>query len=614
MDMNEVIAQITWTVQDLHDAFLSEYNREPSEEEIDLILDNLNFESIEETGIEAGWNIIERVVQDSKELFEQLNNKKVESQMEIYGFTPFGYKGSIVEVEVDLRRGIPSIDFVGLSDDACKNSRENIKAAFEASQLDYPVERILVGLSPADMRKDGYYFDLPMAMAIIQSQSKDYPDEKVMILGNLTKSGEIEPLGATQAAIQTAIENDITHFIVPKGMKLLFPENAKVLEVTDLKEAATLSKDLDNFKSVENARTITNPNEVIFPSIDESESLGQDIIDKHSDIVKSIEIAVAGKHNILLTGAHDCGKSLILEKLIPELTPELTEEENLSVTRLKSLAGLIRPNRQVSATGPAPFRMPHHSATLEGLYGGGIYCRPGEVCLSHNGTFFLDEASEFQNSALQMLHVPMRNKHIQLARAGRSTIYPADFQLAIATLPSPDGNYLAENKICISSEKTIELHWKKFSRFIENIEIKNYLEVEGNNSRIRGEDVTIDKMKERIATAYKIQRERGIYNSHLNPEQISEYCKLEDSCKDFYQKIIDTGLPSNQIHNLLKVSLTIANMDGREQIKSKDLKEAYDFSMNSKMRMIMNDVLGYNIDELKIPDMQKKRDLPEIGR
>lgn len=514
--------------------------------------------------------------------------------MQILTFSPFGYDGSLITVEADLRRGIPAVDVVGLSDGSVKESRERMRAAIRNSGLEFPSERVLMSLSPADLKKEGPGFELPMALSVLAEANKDnYPNEKVFVMGELLLAGNIKNVRSIEAGIETAINEGINYFIVPKDVDYDFPDNCKVLKVSNLSEAVDKSKSVENFISFEQKEKRDELN-IVFPEVDEDNQIDQEFLDKHSEIVKAIEIAVAGKHNLLLTGAPGCGKTVITQKLIPALTPCLTEKEAESVNRIKSLAGLPVKNDL-----KAPFRMPHQTATIGGMCGGGSSLYPGEINLAHNGTLFLDETAEFRTSVLQMLRVPLESKSITLARAGRHTVYPANFQLVMATNPSPDGNLMSENRICLDSSKSVELFWKKFSNpLLDRIEIKRFMESDSKDYSKELSD-SLDKMKERIATAYKIQRKRGIYNAHLSSVDIEKYCNLENKeSQTLFERIEESGVSQRELNNLLKLSLTVANMDGREEILKKDLKQAFEVSLNDKMRTILNTYVGYDLKEL----------------
>lgn len=494
-----------------------------------------------------------------------------EPPLTVYTFSPFGYEGSLVTVETDLRRGIPAYDIVGIADSTVKESRERIRAAFKNSGLELPAERILQSLSPADLRKDSP-MDVAMAVDIL-ARKEDWRGEPVLALGELELSGNIRPTRGAHAAVTTARAAGISNIICDKTTAELLKDihGIKILAVENLKEINEKINDKANF--IETKPEVKKDNEIEFNEdyFDAAkESLANYDLKGHFDSIRAIEIAVSGKHNILQVGAPGCGKTLLQQNLIPALTPKLTEDEALSISRINSIAGLDSPKRDKLL---APFRMPHQTASIEGICGGGPNCRPGEISLAHKGTLFLDEAAEFRSSVLQMLRVPLETKSITLSRAGRTTVYPADFQLAMATNPCPCGCYGSKDKICLDSAKSIDLYWKKFSApLIDRIEIKNFVQRDEKDERT----ISLEEMREQVRKAYEIQRKRGVYNSHMTPEQIDEYCKLSEPCEKYVNGIEDLSPRSRA--NLLKLSLTIANMDGREEILMNDLLEARELS------------------------------------
>ena len=279
----------------------------------------------------------------------------------------------------------------------------------------------------------------------------------------------------------------------------------------------------------------------------------------YSKAVRAISIAVAGKLNILAYSAPGCGKTMLIQSLIPYLTPCLTVEELESVKRLYDLA------RMEYKTNNAPFRMPHQTASIEGMCGGGPNLRPGEISLAHNGVLFLDEASEFRTSVLQILRVPLELNQITLSRAGRSTIFPANFQLAMAVNPCPCGNYGEMKNICLCSAKSVEMYWKKFSApLLDRIQIKIHVEKE-----ISDTNVSLEKIKESIANAYRIQRDNGCYNKDIPTYNLDKYVEenawINDKSRD---------LTKRTRYNILKTAITIANMDSRTVVSESDWNEA----------------------------------------
>lgn len=543
---------------------------QPSNEEWLLLEPKETIEKLIKAGIRLdGIQLNENQKENKMENNEGTMEKK---PMPVYSYSPFGYEGVLVQIETDLRRGIPAYDIVGISDGVVRETRERIRAAFRSSDLEFPKERILQSATPADLKKEGY-MDLAMAVSIL-SQTEDYIKEPVMVLGELEPSGKVRPVRGNSAAVITALNVGIRNIVCDSqtAKEIEGIKGIRILEVENLAEANAGLRFLENFKEIGTENSLDQFNEVEFSTEYDDEDI-PDVAQGNYDTIRAMEIAAAGKHNILITGEPGCGKTLLNQYLLPKITPKLTREENLSKQRIWSIAGLYS-QRDDNCT--APFRMPHQTASLEGMCGGGVQARPGEISLAHHGVLFLDSAADFRTSVLQMLRIPLETKNITLSRAGRSTVYPADFQLSLAMNPCPCGNYEVHGKICFDSDRTIKQYWSKVpSPVLERIEIKNFMQKNENDTR----QTTLKEMRWRIATAIKIQRERGVYNSHLNPQQVAQYCKITDEDRkllDQYAKCFEVS--QRNIANTLKVALTIANMDGRVKIRTNDLREAMEMT------------------------------------
>ncbi len=525
--------------------------------------------------IKAGIQIAENPQNTNQKENEMENNEETAERktMPVYTFSPFGYEGALVQIETDLRRGIPAYDIVGISDGVVKETRERIRAAFRNSDLDFPAERVLQSASPADLKKEGP-LDLAMAVGIL-AQKGDFIKGPVMVLGSLELSGQVRPVRGATAAVRCAVESGIKN-IVCDPMTAKEIENVsgiRILEVRNLSEANAGLKDIENFRQTGTEKSQDAENKVEFTTSHDDEEL-PDIVKGNYETVRAMEIAAAGKHNILITGAPGCGKTILNTELLPKITPRLTLEESFSKQRIWSIAGLYSPKNDDRLPS---IRMPHPTASIEGMFGGGEQCRPGEISLAHHGILFLDEAAEFKTSVLQMLRIPLENRSVTLSRAGRSTVYPADLQLSIAMNPCPCGNKETNGgKLCLDSEKSIDQYWGKLSSsLLDKVEIKNFMQKDENDKR----ETTLQEMRERIATAIKIQRERGVYNSRLSPQEVAHYCEISDEDRKLLENFAERyDLPQRSISNTLKVALTVANMDGRTQIRTNDLKEAMEMT------------------------------------
>lgn len=490
----------------------------------------------------------------------------------IYSFSPFGYEGSLVSVEVDLRRGIPAVDVVGLADGAVKETRERVRSAVINSGFEFPQERVLISLSPADLKKEGAEFDLPVALGILNAkEDSGFIEENVLVMGELELSGRVRAVKGIHAACSTAFDSGIQYAVVPKANfeEACSVHGLKVAGVESLEEAVSALKDVTCFGK---AFEIKEESE---KSVSFSDEEGEDIdgLELPKRLIRAIEIAVAGKHNLLITGRPGCGKTMAVQRLIPLLTPNLTVDESQSVTRIWSLAGLMKPTEPLVRK--TPFRIPHQTASIEGICGGGPNCRPGEISLAHNGVLFLDEAAEFRSSVLQMLRVPLESHTITLSRAGRSTTYPANFQLIMATNPCPCGNYGSKEKICLCSAKSVEMYWRKFSApLIDRVGV--ILNMDDSEEKC---SVDIEELRKHIKTAFEIQRKNPAYNNNLSSWDLSEKAKLDDEAMNILDSwVIKHDVGTRRESNILKVCLTIANMDDREIISKDDVLEAISYS------------------------------------
>jgi len=502
--------------------------------------------------------------------------------MRIFSFSPFGYEGSLVSVEVDLRRGIPAVDVVGLADGAVKEARERMRSAICNAGFEFPPERVLISLSPADLKKEGAGFDLAIALAVLQAK-KDVPCENsfsVLVMGELELCGNVRPVRAVHAAAATAKAAGIDYCIVPaencdeakeiEGMHVFAASNLaeafSALENPEVFSVDTESvrENQDDLKNVEDIDGVLFTK--VTPDFEYSAVQGQQFL------VRGLQIAAAGGHNLLAFGSPGCGKTMALQKF-SSLLPLLTPEEAGSVTRIYSIAGFLPPNH-ASIMIP-PFRMPHQTASIEGMCGGGAVCKPGEISLAHNGVLFLDEAAEFRTSVLQMLRVPMESGCITLSRAGRSTVYPAMFQLLMATNPCPCGNFGSESKVCLCSTHSVEQYWKRFSGpLLDRVDIRIHVDFPKSD-----EAETTYNLRKKIARAVKVQRERQKKkNARLLPNEIETYCSICPEGSRILEKAAQKyGLSPRGVSACLKLARTIADLEGVDEITVEAIEEAVQY-------------------------------------
>ena len=468
----------------------------------------------------------------------------------IYSFYNWGYEGSIVSIEVDLRHGIPATDFVGLADSSVKETRVRVQSAIRNSNLDYPSERVLISLSPADLRKEGAVFDLPIALGILQ---KNFT-ENVLVMGKLDLSGGIRSVRGVHAACSTALASGIQYAIVPTAnLGEALATGIKAIGCDTLCDAYKLPDAL----STKNIATVDSYDETI--TFREPDSEYKDKIEMTEKEMLALVVGASGRFNMMFFGSPGCGKTMLMQYM-QYLTPSLTEEESKSVKRIYSLAGYC--NKDENKVYP-PFRTPHQTASIEGICGGGPNCRPGEITLAHNGVLFLDEAAEFRSSVLQMLRVPLENKTITLSRAGRTTTYPANFQLLLAMNPCPCGNYGSKDKICLCSAKLVDMYWKKIGEpLLDRVPIRLHIDPEEGERK----EYSLEELQSYVKRATEESRRLGASFRDLTVEQIYNFIPV--NVFERLTKIADEyGWFERRRYDLYRVWITIVSAFGDSEEK-----------------------------------------------
>jgi magnesium chelatase family protein len=509
--------------------------------------------------------------------------------MSIMAYMPYGAGGIIIRVETDIRRGIPGIDISGLAEGAVREARDRVRAAFRNSGFKFPLDRILINLAPAGLKKEGAALDLPIALSVMSAAGIAPVSGNLLVMGELELSGRIRPVRGVLAAIAAALNEGITEFIVPA-------ENTK--EAAILAEKGARFTAAENLQDAVHALTIREEKgelpksyETDIPPVNTNATeIAGDFSDVHGQVIykRALEIAAAGGHNVLVFGPPGAGKTMLARRIQSIMAP-LTPDEAIEVTRLHSLAANCRNNSGFLdrlIVNP-PLRAPHHTASAEGILGGGRIPRPGEISLSHFGVLFLDEAPEFKINVLQALREPLEDRVISIVRADGPVRLPAEFQLLLTANSCRCGRLgirEAESS-CLCSHDEINRYWRKFgSALLDRIEIRVGIlppkidEMKKNNEKNTGSESTV--IAHRVKKAVEIQQSRykktGIRRNALLPAgMIYSACQMNEKAeKAFHAAVSKLNLSGRAYHGILRVARTIADLEEKDIIETEHILEA----------------------------------------
>lgn len=485
----------------------------------------------------------------------------------------FGLNAFPVDVEVDISRGAPQFDIVGLPDAVVRESRERIRAALRASNICFPVASVMVNLAPANTKKSGSVHDIAIFIAVIQAMRMiNVSTDSCAFIGELSLNGNVRQVNGVLPMVMLAREKGIKSVFVPYDNAA----EASVIEginVYGVKNTDQLIRHFRGDEFIEPAGHFVPPETAYNERFDFADVKGQ------QTAKKALEIAAAGGHNALLIGAPGSGKSM-LAKRMPSILPPLTFEEALETTKIHSISGLLSPETPIIMK--RPFRAPHHTVSAAGLAGGGSIPQPGEVSLAHNGLLFLDELPEFDRRSLEILRQPLEDRRVTIARASGTATYPCSFMLIGAMNPCPCGYFGHPRRKCICSAAKSASYLSKISgplldRFDMHIEVAP-VEYEELTSKLKTESSA--EIRKRVIAAREIQNRRfegtGITcNALITSDKLQEYCRMDDGAETMLKAVFDKlDLSGRAYDRILKVARTMADIDGSEIIKRQHIAAA----------------------------------------